>query len=70
MICSTRIFAQFNIRDSCTDFTLRIEAENVQLDSIRFSYNDCEDINYRDTFVLSNGKVSIRGKVKSATEAI
>jgi hypothetical protein len=70
MICSAQLFAQFKIRDSCTDFTLKIEAENLQSDSIRFSYNDCEDINHEDVFVLSNGKVNIRGAINRAAEGI
>lgn len=68
--CSKPAFSQFGIKDSCTDFTLKIEAENLQSDSIRLSYNDCEDINYKDIFVLSNGKVNIRGAINRAAEGI
>ena len=70
IFCSSQLFAQFKIRDSCTDFTLKIEAENLQSDSIRFSYNDCEDINHKDVFVLSNGKVKISGAINRAAEGI
>ncbi len=67
---SNQIFSQYKIKDSCGTFTLNIEAKNLQSDSIRLSYRDCDQINYRDTFILLNGKVTIRGKINRATEGI
>jgi thiol-disulfide isomerase/thioredoxin len=70
IFCSTKIYAQYKIRDSCAAFTLNIEAKNLHSDSIRFLYRDCDEVNYKDTFILSNGKASISGKINRATEGI
>jgi len=70
IFCSTQISAQYKIKDSCVDFTLSIKANNLPSDSIRLLYYDCDNTNQKDTFVLSNGNATIKGKINRATEGI
>ena len=70
IFCFKQIFAQFKIKDSCVSFTLNIEAKNLQSDSIRLFYHDCDNIQYKDTYILSNGKATITGEINRATEGI
>lgn len=61
-----------NIRsDSCLDFTLLIDAQHLQADSIRILYNDCDGLeNSRKIFSVRDGKAVFRGKINRATEAL
>ena len=67
---TAKIFAQYKITDSCSAFTLKIEAKNLHSDSLRFSYQDCNKTFTYDTIILSNGKAKITGKINRATEGI
>lgn len=67
---TAKIFAQYKIIDSCSAFTLKIEAKNLHSDSLRFSYQDCDKRYIYDTLILSNGKAKITGKINRATEGI
>lgn len=68
IFCSVQIFAQFKIKDSCANFTIKIDAKNLTSDTILLLYPDCDK--RHDTVILSNGKATITGKVNRATEAL
>ena len=68
ILCTTQIFAQYKIRDSCANFTLKIEAYNLTSDTVIILYPDCDK--RQDTIILSNGKGTITGKINRATEGI
>ena len=70
LFSTAKIFAQYKIIDSCSAFTLNIEAKNLHSDSLRFSYQDCDKLYIYDTLILSNGKAKITGKINRATEGI
>ena len=64
----TQLSAQYIINDSCTDFTLKVDAKNLPSDTIVLLYTDCNKIS--DTIVLSHGKAIIKGKINRAVEAL
>ncbi len=76
LICFLTLFftnqatAQYKIKDSCVSFVLHIEAKNLPSDTIKLIYRDCNDDNYNDTIILSNGRATYEGNINRATEGI
>ncbi len=70
LFLSNQVSAQFKIKDSCIDFVLHIEARNLPSDTIKLIYRDCNDDNYNDTIILSNGQATYKGNINRATEGI
>jgi len=69
LFCSKQTLSQYKIKDSCSAFTLNINAKNLQSYTIKLLYSDCDKT--RDTIIiLSNGKATITGKINRASQAI
>ncbi len=67
---SYQVSAQFKIKDSCVAFALHIEAKNFPSDTMLLWYQDCNDLFYNDTIILSNGLATFSGKINRATEGV